>query len=508
MHIDARKMPNDSVIEGDLCIVGAGAAGISMALELNKSNLKVILLEGGGFDYDEKVQDLYAGKSTGQKYFPLKSARLHMFGGTTMHWSGYCSTFDDIDFEKRDWVEHSGWPITKADLNPYYPKAQQYLQLGPFEYDMKYWQEKDKELLPLADNDVIWNKMWQFSPPTRFGNEYRDDIVNSRNIHLYTYANVTDIRTNEEVNAVTEVIVKNHAGKTHRIRAKKFVLACCSIQTARLLLAANSQNQKGLGNDHDNVGRYFMEHLEIRSAELWLNKPTRLKLYELDFGVTPARAELAITAQKQRELKILNGTSSLSTLAEAKNRKAIIDMWSDEDPRKSLKALMEGFADNPEKGISEDAYRAYELFTRIEQAPNRNSRITLDSEKDSLGVPRAHLHWELTAMDKRSIRKIYELIGQHVGASGMGLVKMYEFLHEENDVNWPAYTGGGWHHMGTTRMSDDPKQGVVDANCKVHSLANLYVGGASCFATAGAANPTLTLVALSLRLANHLSSIR
>jgi choline dehydrogenase-like flavoprotein len=507
MHIDARELPNGSIIEGDICIVGAGAAGISMALEFNNTGLKVILLEGGGFEYDEQVQELYAGKSTGQKYFPLKSARLHMFGGTTGHWSGYCSNFDDIDFEERPWVQHSGWPIKKADLEPFYPKAQKYLQLGPYEYELPYWQKGDKELSPFINNNVVWNKMWQFSPPTRFGEVYRREIVQSRNIHLYTYANVTDIHANEPVNSVTHVTIKNHAGRNHTVKAKNFVLACCSIQTARLLLASNQQQPKGLGNDFDNVGRYFMEHLELRSAELWLTRPARLKLYELDFGVTPARAELAITPDQQRAHKILNGTSSLSTLTEAKNRKAIIEMWSDEDPRKSLKALKEGFANDPETPATPSNYRAYQLFTRIEQAPNPNSRVTLEQERDSLGVPRAALHWELTALDKRSIRKIYELIGQQVGAMGAGLVKMYEFLHEENDPKWPAYTGGGWHHMGTTRMSADPKKGVVDANCKVHSLANLYVAGASCFTTAGAANPTLTLVAMSVRLADHLRNL-
>ena len=504
MHIDARKLPDNSVITGDICIVGAGAAGISMALELKNSGKKIILLEGGGFEYDEQVQELYAGTSTGQKYFPLKSARLHMFGGTTGHWSGYCSTFDDIDFEERPWVKHSGWPITRADLEPYYPKAQQYLQLGPYQYNLEYWQKKDAALVPLVNNEVVWNKMWQFSPPTRFGEVYRNEIVRSPDIHLYTYANVTDIRATENLAAVKELVVKNHAGKTHRVRAKNFVLACCSIQTARLLLASNTQNPKGLGNDHDNVGRYFMEHLEIKSAELWLTKPSRWKLYELEFGVTPSRAELAITAAQQRKHEILNGTSSLSTLAESRNRKAIIEMWSDEDPRKSLKALKEGFADDPEIEQAPDKNRGYQLFTRIEQAPNPDSRVTLAKEVDSLGMPRAHLHWELTPLDKRSVRKIYELIGQQVGGHGIGLVKMFDYLHDENDPSWPAYTGGGWHHMGTTRMSSDPKQGVVDSNCKVHTLSNLYIGGASCFTTAGAANPTLTLVALAARLAEHL----
>ena len=195
MHIDARELPANSIIEAEVCIIGAGAAGISIALEWMNSPHKIILLEGGGFEYDEKVQELYAGKTTGQQYYPLKSARLHYFGGTTGHWAGFCSTFDPIDFTKRDWLPHSGWPIKREDLDPFYIRAHKNLDLGPYEYDWKYWQKQDPELQPLLKGDnVVWNKMWQFSPPARFGEKYKDTIVKAKNIHLYTYANVTNIK--------------------------------------------------------------------------------------------------------------------------------------------------------------------------------------------------------------------------------------------------------------------------------------------------------------------------
>src|SRR5579859_6659449 len=329
MHIDARELPNNSLIEGDICIIGAGAAGISMALEFLNTPHKVILLEGGGFQYESQMQDLYKGKTTGQRYFPLESARLHYFGGTTGHWAGFCSPLDPIDFEKRDWVPYSGWPIKRADLDPYYARAQKNLDLGPYEYEDSYWIARDRKLDSLPFNHAaVYNKMWQFSPPTRFGEKYKDTIVKASNIHLYTYANVTNIDANEQASAIQQVTIKNFAGKAHIVKAKKFVLACCSIQNARLLLASNKQAKHGLGNDNDLVGRYFMEHLEIKSAELWLTKPEILKLYAMDFGKTKARAELAISAEKQRELKILNGTASFTPLAAARNQRAFIDMWT------------------------------------------------------------------------------------------------------------------------------------------------------------------------------------
>src|SRR4051812_23823468 len=255
MHIDARSLDNGSVIEGDLCIVGAGAAGISMALEWAGSSRKVILLSGGGFDVEPQMQELYDGKSVDRPYYPLKSATLHYFGGTTGHWAGYCSPFDPIDFEKRDWVPHSGWPITRKDLDPFYARANKNLELGPYEYDAEYWEKQDAEVkrLPL-DGKTFFPKMWQFSPPTRMGFLYRDPIVKAANVHLYTYANVVEVVPNKDVNAIEHLRAKTPDGKEHRVRAKQYVLACGSIHNARLLLASNSRATKGVGNNNDLVG--------------------------------------------------------------------------------------------------------------------------------------------------------------------------------------------------------------------------------------------------------------
>ncbi|GAB5554551.1 MAG: GMC family oxidoreductase [Saprospiraceae bacterium] len=508
MHIDARNLTNNSVIEGDICIVGAGAAGISMALDWMDTPYKVILLEGGGFEYDEKVQELFAGKTTGQKYFPLKASRLHYFGGTTGHWAGMCSTFDPIDFQKRDWVPNSGWPITKKDLDPFYEKANKVLKLGPYDYSYDYWNQELPNLTPLPlDEKVIWNKMWQFTVAA-YNRLYRETIINAKNIHLYTYANAVNIKANESVSEITEIVVKNYAGKTHTVKAKHFILACGTIQNARMLLASNSQAARGLGNDNDLVGRYFQEHLEVASAELWLAKPFPTDLYSWQYGVTKASAELAFTPEIQAKEKILNGTASLQPLSVAKHQKPRMETWQDGDPRKSAENTFNQWGEAAEKAKKEkgNIERAYQLNTRIEQAPNPNSRVTLGTEKDELGVPRANLHWELTALDKHSVRKMYQILGQQIGIAGIGRVKLLEFLQDLNDDTFPDSTNGGWHHMGTTRMADDPKQGVVDANCQVHGIANLYVAGAACYATSGAPNPTLTLTALSLRLSDYLKT--
>jgi choline dehydrogenase-like flavoprotein len=502
MHTDARKIENNTLIEGDLCIVGAGASGISLAMEWANAKRKVILLEGGGFEYDDKVQELYAGKLTGQPYFPLKAIRLHYFGGTTGHWAGFCAPFDEIDFKKREWVPHSGWPITLKDLDPYYKRANPILDLGPSEWNADYWIQKYPEFKPLPMNEkILWNKIWQFSPPTRFGIKYREPIVKSRNIHLYTYANVTEIRTNENISAVTEVIAKNYAGITCRVRAKYFAIACCSVQNARLLLASNQQAPKGLGNDHDLVGRFFMEHLEMKSAELWLKDPDPLAFYSWAWGKAHPRAEIAVSEEQQTLHKILNGTASFVPLSQGRQMRPFIELYKNDKDKTNL-GMISDTSKHFESVSPKD--KSYLLRTRIEQSPNPNSRVTISAEKDSLDMPRASLNWDLTPLEKRSMRKHYELLGQEMGRASKGRIRLMDYLRDENDYTWPASTGGGWHHMGTTRMSEDPKHGVVNAQCQVHGIQNLFMAGSSCFVTAAAPNPTLTLVALTLRLSDHI----
>src|SRR6185295_4132282 len=274
MHTDARSLPNGTVLEGDLCIVGAGASGITIAREFANSPLNVLLLEGGGFEFEQQMQDLYRGEIVGLPYFPLQAAALHYFGGTTNHWAGFCSTMEPIDLEKRDWVPHSGWPITRADLDPFYARAQPVLDLGPYKYDAADWKNNDPDRVPLlGDSRVVWTKMWQFSPPTRFGLKYRDEIVKSPNIHLYTHANVVEIEANEGLTAVRSARIRGFDGKEYHARARSFVLACHTILNARLLLASNRQATTGLGNSNDLVGRYFMEHFEMPSGELALADP-------------------------------------------------------------------------------------------------------------------------------------------------------------------------------------------------------------------------------------------
>jgi choline dehydrogenase-like flavoprotein len=510
MHTDARTLEDGTAIDGDLCIVGAGAAGISIALEWIGSGKRVLLLEGGGFEYDPRMQELYRGESVGLPYFPLDAARLHYFGGTTGHWAGFCSTLDPIDFEQRDWVPHSGWPIARADLDPFYARAHRVLALGPYEYEAAQWHRRDSALVSFPlDPQVAWTKMWQFSPPARFGTLYREAIVNAPDVHLFTHANVCEIEANERGQAVTGLRLRTLEGKEHRVRARRYVLACSTIQNARLLLASNRQAAAGLGNGHDLVGRYFMEHLEMPSGNLVTlgSQPPSNRMYAFEFGRTKARGEIALSAAAQREHRTLNATVSLEPGPLA-GRAMSTFQWATPDVVAGMRASRTTSGETtPAAGppIAEEAApRTFHLLTRQEQAPNPASRVTLSRDRDALGMPRARLDWRLTELDRRSFRSFYDALGREMGRSGVGRLQMRDWVLEAPDAPWPASLGGGWHHMGTTRMHPDPKQGVVDPDCRVHDIANLYVAGAAVYPTAGCANPTLTLVALSLRLSDHL----
>lgn len=504
MHTDARTLESNTVIEGDVCIVGAGAAGLSMALDWIGTGHRVILLEGGGFDYEAAQQARYRGENIGQRYFPLETSRLHYFGGTTGHWAGFCSDMDPIDFQVRDWVPHSGWPFDRATLDPFYARAQPLLQLGPYRYDLDYWEGQDPALVRLPlDETRVHTKIWQHSPPTRFGTEYRDAVTGADTLHLFTHANVVDIEANEGASHIERLHVRTLEGKAHTVQARHYVLACGALQNARLLLASTQQMPQGLGNAHDVVGRYFMEHLEIASGALVIAPGTPMQLYRFTGFQIKARGELAIPEAQQRAHKILNCTLSLwpGVSDDIRDRIATFDSaWFRNRPRRENRPEPE-----PESGPPAEVQQ-YTLNARLEQAPNARSRVVLSTERDATGVPRANLDWQLLPLDKQSIRTTCRLVAEEMGRSGLGRVQMLPWLQDEDDTLWPRYLAAGWHHMGTTRMHPDPKQGVVDANCKVHGIDNLYTAGSSAFPTAGTVNPTLTLVALSLRLSDHIKS--
>jgi choline dehydrogenase-like flavoprotein len=523
---DFREMADEAIIEADLCIIGAGAAGISMAKYLMGSRLQVCLVESGGFEFDVGTQSLYKGKNIGRRYFPLDATRLRYFGGTTNHWGGWCAPLSDIDFKQRDWVPYSGWPITRQDLEQYYIQAQKLCEVGPYRYEHEDWETDEFKLLDVLPEKIA-NKLWQLSPTqTKFGKVYRAELEKASNIQVLLHANVLEILSNKSAQAVEGVkIASLDTNKTATVRAKVVVLACGGLENPRILLVSNRVQSAGLGNQNDMVGRFFMEHPHAMETATLVTLKHSLPLAYYNGSTvregTHLQPALGISEPAQQKHQILNIaalTHSNSSIVQSEGyrafRKISKALKSNKFPNNFSDHIINVITDLDDvasglyyrlRGISKPLPRNTHITFRSmsEQVPNPDSRVVLNTEKDALGLPRLKLDWRLTELDKRSIRVIHQLVGEEFGRMGLGRLKISEWLLAQDD-SWHDHVVGGFHHMGTTRMSEDPKQGVVDKNCRVHGLANLYIAGSSVFATSGYCNPTLTLVALAVRLAAHL----
>jgi choline dehydrogenase-like flavoprotein len=489
--LDFRRLENGGEISADICIIGAGAAGITLARSLIGSKLQVCLLESGGFEPEDKIQSLYRGENTGLRYVDLAAARLRYLGGSTNHWGGWCGPLSASDFERRPWVPYSGWPIRKQDLDPYYRQAQGVCELGPYRYDTAAWESESRHYPPFHPGKLT-SRLWQLSPPTRFGSAYRHELERAENVRVYMYANVTELESPENGATVRLARLRTPWGQQGSARARTFILACGGIENARLLLLSNGVEPTGLGNRSDQVGRFFMEHPTIlHAARLQTGKAGPIKTLFEPFAKDGQHvlAALCLTKSAQREMKVLNGSGTFGRAPE-------LDLV--DDLGTSLEHVISDVDAKPWRRPA-----IFNVVTRTEQSPDPQNRVTLSHEKDSLGLNRTRLNFRLGEVDLETVRVAVKLIAEELGRLGLGRVRMDDWLSAE-PLQPPESLIWSCHHMGTTRMSDDPKHGVVDRNCQVHSVHNLYVAGSSVFPTGGYMNPTLTIVALALRLSDHL----
>lgn len=495
MFIDARTLPDGESINADLCIVGGGAAGISIAREFTGAGRRVVLLESGGFSFDERTQSLYEGRNTGRPSFDVDVNRLRYFGGTTNHWAGHCRPLDPIDFEARDWLPHSGWPISRADLEPYYRRAQPICQLGEYRYEnLEYF--ADATGLPVLDlahsrlESVVYNQ----SPPTRFGTVYRDALGAARDVSVYLHANLLEFETDRAATRVTAARVACIDGPRFAVHARQFVLATGGMENPRLLLLSNRVRPAGLGNDHDLVGRYFMDHVLLRpGADISFSVPgVDLRLYRTLHQVAGGRmfSVLAVSEARLRQEKLSNFRIHLVT-ARPRYTKPVGGAVS------HLDAFSHGITGRAA------GYGSIALHLVLEPIPNPESRITLSAARDLFGQRRIDVAWRLSDAELEHAHRALELAAMEFGRLGLGrgYGELFRDAHQ-----WPDNLEAGKHHCGTTRMARRPEDGVVDPDCRVHGVANLYVAGSSVFPTIGYANPTLTIIALALRLADYLKA--
>ncbi len=528
MLTDFREHPEAASFESDVCIVGAGAAGIPLARQLARRGHGVCLLESGGLEYEQPTQDLYLGENVGMPYYDLEESRLRFFGGTTRIWGGRCALLDPIDFEHRDWVPHSGWPIDRADLDPYYRLAHEQFELGEFNYEQDIWSTLGIDEQPF-DPERITANLWRFDEVNeRYGPLASKDVIDSEQIHVLLHANVVQVQAAANGREIEHLVIRALGGEPRQIRARHYVLAAGAIENARLLLASNDVEKAGIGNRHDQVGRYFMEHPVGRLAHVDVEKPFELwSAMQKRFmhSGPPLAPVLRLGEPTQRRERALNSVVTFKLQRDPALGMSLVG--------KVYPALKHSLAPNRTGLALDHAYRALRgwihrevrgtieglrtrlglrslyLILRSEQAPNPESRVLLSTRRNTLGEPQADLNWQLSAPEKHTASVLVNALDEELKRLQMGRLEPSAWLAEPG-LQWPQdptignHPIGGYHHMGTTRMSADPRAGVVDADCRVHGYGNLFVAGSSVFSTSGWANPTLTLVALSFRLADYL----
>ncbi|PSB04300.1 GMC family oxidoreductase [filamentous cyanobacterium CCT1] len=541
--LDARTLSTDEVLETQICIIGAGPAGLTIAREFANQNIKVYILESGGIEYDEETQTLSEGHVVGDPYPVVRETRRRQLGGTSHAWegqSGYqkygwrCLPLDAIDFEPRDWVPYSGWPFTKADLTPFYIRAQAICQIGPYAYDPEGWQDKRAKQL-MFKSDRLITGISQYGLRDPFTTEYPNLLRQASNITTLLYANVVEIETDELGQRVTRLRIATLQGKQIWLKANVFILAAGGMENARLLLASNRQQAAGVGNQYDVVGRYFMDRpilscMLVPYSRTVFNQTNLYDIYPTKQGPVMAHIKLSETVLRQEKL-LNNGAQIfprplphqreatlalreiLSTIQHGKipqdlaKRLALIGRGSDYIASASFWSAIRGipaFRRGDWSYLPGEKHRfsLFEIFYQIEQVPDPNNRITLSRECDRLGLPKTEIHWRLNDIDIQNAIRVQEIWAEEFEQSGIGQLQFTRNWAEQKFEKTAMH-----HHLGSTRMHNDPKQGVVDAHCKVHGIANLFIAGCSVFPTAGYSNPTLTAIALSLRLADHIKAL-
>ena len=528
MLIDGRTMPDGETLEAQLCVVGCGPGGITVAQELAGPGMSVLVIESGGPKRDRRQDRSGAGESVGAPYPPLSSARARGIGGTSLHWEmhqsggdqGWISRpLDPLDFSARPRIPGSGWPFGGEELAECYRRAQMVAGLGRWGYEPCDWPADAAAPFDLPADRVVSHVFQRGT--TRFS-RYLADLEAAPHIRVVHHATVLDVEQSEQGPEVSRLRVATGQGRHIFVRARRYVLAAGGIENPRLLLLSRSADRpQGLGNARDLVGRHFMERLTARAGVIVPSGPAllaRAAFYQSHLvegmriqgtlSLAPALIEreglrnATFWVLARRRIVATSAVGSLVTLARSMRRRPI------------SARLMAGHAGMIARDLPAVTRAAGQLLLRTtrepevlqlgvqaEQAPDLDSRVTLGHRLDRFGLPVARLDWKPTEADRASIASSVRLLDEALRGAGIGRID--RAFGEETPE---AMFIGNSHHMGTTRMSTDPARGVVDPSGRVHGVPNLYVAGSSVFPTSGYANPTLTIVALAIRLAGELRS--
>ncbi|WP_428929776.1 GMC oxidoreductase [Marinibacterium sp. SX1] len=494
-----------------------------MAMELRDTGIDVVLLVGGDMHFDDAAQSLYAGPNVGIQGWELDESRLRMLGGSTNHWAGNCIPLDPIDFEARPGIPYSGWPITRADLDPYYLRAQAYVETPSA--DLFDTPERLAAIGPGAldfDPDKLRTFIYAESTPTTFGYTYEEQLGAAPSLRVLVHGSALEIETNDTASEVTGVRAGTISGARFSVVARHYVLAAGGVEIPRLLFLSNKVSPAGLGNGNDLVGRFFSDHYSIRPSltSLGRDKAADLDLYTRSHDIDGGYFRGAIGASETllREEELPNFLFFVQAQENAspgrQSAQALRRAVGQGEMPSNLMWHLENLLTDMD-GVTNEIYRTVtgtndNLIERTwidpwvvtESIPDPESRIMLVDSRDPIfGQNQVAMDWRMASGQLEVFVRATEILAQELGRLGYG--RIWSALLNDPE-SWPTYPAHGKHHCGTTRMSDDPRSGVVDADCRIHGVSNLFVASSAVFPTQGAATPTLTIVALSVRLADHL----
>ena len=464
--------------KADVCIAGAGPAGIVLALTLAEAGISSVLLEGGALQFSEKRDlELYKGLSTGIPY-PLAASRLHYFGGTSGHWGGWCKPLDLMDFGSHSHSDLPSWPISFDDLSPHYATALDWCEIDSHDFNPVSSVENASEHLLFGPGMAFTQQLFRFSPPTRFGTRYREDIENSEPVQCFCLANLVSLV--HQGDRIVSARAVSLDGDSLEVRADHFILAMGGIENARFLLHTRDNSGVPFGNGSGLLGKCFQDHFGFSPG--YMTAPGGLRLYRHRVGNADIQPVVTSSAAFQAENKL----PSICMMA---------------TPDAASPGFPAGYFMNPgmlDTDVTDSS--RYRLQMICEPGIHRESTITLSDERDALGMRRVQLHWYLSDGDYEGVERFTKLLGRELGANGLGRMQRSEYFVDERRLKLTA----NWHHNGTTRMSDNEQHGVVDANCRVYGTSNLHIASSSVFPRSGYSNPTLTILALTDRLARSL----